>query len=218
MDTVRTLLEECVSFDSVDNCGRDPLSYIIENVDNYHCADVAELLLVEGAPISSRDRDGKTPLMYFAEDYIYSTNTHVKHMVDMLLRAGVDLDSVDRDGRTALSYAAAQGNTEKVDFLLQLKASVNIVDNEGHTALAHALRRNRKHLAELEEFDGPFELWPSEVLRSLSIDSTYVPEDYQRTIGMLVEHGADMSIKGYENYDVADIQRFFESIQAMRAL
>ena len=79
--------------------------------------DVAVLLIINGANISSQASDGRTSLHFAVQ------NNHVS-LVKRLLGFGVNPDSESFDGRTALHLAIEVKNAELIQILLDAGADV----------------------------------------------------------------------------------------------
>jgi len=77
-------------------------------------AKIAQLLLErEGVDANSKDEDGRTPLLWAAD------NGHEAVVQLLLEHEGVDANSKDEDGRTPLLWAAANGHEAVVQLLLE---------------------------------------------------------------------------------------------------
>ncbi|GAB1206414.1 hypothetical protein APSETT445_005101 [Aspergillus pseudonomiae] len=110
---LKALLEtEEVNVDSMDNCGRTPLSYAA--AAKWLDPQPLEALLKTGkVNVESMDEDGRTPLSYAVEgwkklpDELGGT---IFSAVEPLLETGkVNIKSKDKHGRTPLSYAEGDG-------------------------------------------------------------------------------------------------------------
>ena len=99
-------------------------------------ASQVKSLLVPGASLDVRDRDGRSPLMRGVVVGNYD-------IVRMLLQHGSDVNAQDRSGWTALHFAA-QGYDERiVGMLIERGADVNAQDGNGDTVLARAVFTSR---------------------------------------------------------------------------
>jgi ankyrin repeat protein len=92
-------------------------------------AQLIELLIAKGAAVNHQDYEGRTALMYAAEN----GDTLA---VSALLRNGASVNLSDNDGETALMKAAASSCTEAtVSALLRAGADLSARDHEGRNAL-----------------------------------------------------------------------------------
>ena len=90
---------------------------------------LVELLIANGAAVNHRNGDGRTALMYAAEN----GDTQA---VNALLRNGASVNIADNDGETALMKAAASSCTEEtVRALLSAGADLSARDHKGRNAL-----------------------------------------------------------------------------------
>ena len=71
---------------------------------------MVQLLVEKGADVGSKDKDGRTPLSWAAE------NGH-EAVVKLLVEKGANVDSKDNSGRTPLSLAAKKGHEAVVQLL-----------------------------------------------------------------------------------------------------
>lgn len=95
---------------------------------------LADRLLLSGAEVGVRNRDGRTPLMLAS--YKGMTN-----LIRSLLLHGASVDERDDQGSTALMHAASGGHVDAVQRLIAFGARVNLQDRvKGRTPLHWALR------------------------------------------------------------------------------
>jgi ankyrin repeat protein len=92
---------------------------------------VMALLKTNPALISSRDKDGDTPLHFAA------LNNDMP-MIQLLLTNGADVNAVDYQGKTPLLMAVILNRKDAVELLLANGAYVNVWDNDGDTPLSWA--------------------------------------------------------------------------------
>ena len=93
-------------------------------------------MFTEGS--DSKDRDGRTPLMFAAAGGLSDT-------VKLLLDNGADVNARTEVGGTALIYAAAMGQLECVKLLIEHGADKTIRNDNGYTA--NSVARERGHSA-----------------------------------------------------------------------
>jgi ankyrin repeat domain-containing protein 50 len=106
---------------------------------------VVKLLLETGeADVDSKNKAGRTPLCYAAE------NGH-EAVVKLLLKTGkADVDSKDEASRTPLSYAAKNGHEAVVKLLLKTsKVDVDLKDEASRTPLSYAAKNGHEAVVKL---------------------------------------------------------------------
>lgn len=130
----------------------------------------------------------------------------VQSMVRELLGQGVNVNAVDAEGRTALDFAAFNGHLEILKDLLKAGAVVDVRDSMGRTPLMYAST-------------GPF---PESVLLLLengadpnAVDSDEhfsavmhaAAEGHLEVVRILIDHGADHTLKDIDGDDAASFAR-----------
>jgi len=172
--------------------------------------NIVELLL-ERFPKENIDKasdEGITPLIAAASE------GHINIVKLLIEKVGehLDVNAKDRDGTTAIMAAAARGHVNGVEILLkQGKADANIQNVDGHTALMFAY--NGKNQVETL-----FERYNQFVTES----STTKKDDdklddggtgpiikealanHTKLVSLLLEHGADESLKDKEGHTAKD--------------
>ena len=104
------------------------------------------LLLGDMSLVNAQDRDGNTPLHYFALLYsdretrrrVQGDLKDMPRLFGALLHAGADSNIQDKDGYTALHDAVLGVDEEAALLLIQASADVNAVNKEGVTPLCFA--------------------------------------------------------------------------------
>lgn len=81
-------------------------------------SDAVNALVMSKADLNIADNDGKTALMFAAENGDYAS-------VEYLINAGAYLNTLDKFNKTALMYAMENGNTEVVDLLTRASLTYN---------------------------------------------------------------------------------------------
>jgi ankyrin repeat protein len=113
--------------DGPDDHGITAITYaIVEN--SFNGREVIRALLKAKASVNVRSEDGRTPLMFAAQ------NGKNEHFGD-LIAAGADLNAKDDDGWTALMYAAFYGSSFGVKDLLKAGADPKFEATDGRTAV-----------------------------------------------------------------------------------
>mmetsp|Transcript_5468 Transcript_5468/g.13323 ORF Transcript_5468/g.13323 Transcript_5468/m.13323 type:complete len:695 (-) Transcript_5468:22-2106(-) len=104
---------------------------------------VLSFLLYEAkVSCNSRDLQGRTALMYAAEEGRAAA-------VWMLLQANASPNAQTRFGHTALHLGARKGHVAVVEYLLQAKADIDQQSAQGHTGLMLAARHGEIPMAKL---------------------------------------------------------------------
>lgn len=101
------------------------------------------LLLNDMSLVNIQDRDGNTPLHYFALLYsdreirrqIQGDLRDIPRLFGILLHTGADLSIRDKSGNTALHDSVLGGDEEVALLLLQAGADASVVNNEGVTPI-----------------------------------------------------------------------------------
>ena len=85
-----------------------------------HGLEIARLLLVAGADVNAREKDGDVPLMGAA-----GNEKHSAELFRLLIAVGADVNAANEDGRTALHYACENRQWEAAALLIAAGANVN---------------------------------------------------------------------------------------------
>ena len=104
--------------------------------------EMIDLLLAHGCDVNAVSSDGKTPLMFAAQDI-------APDAISRLFVKGAQVDTRDPQGRTALMFATVYGTegVKAVDALIDAHANLEIKDNEGRTPLMEACARAKEEIA-----------------------------------------------------------------------
>ena len=151
-------------------------------------APMVQLLLENGADVTSTDRHGTTVLSNAIREDV--------SLIKLLLKNGVDVNKQDREGKTALLLAVDAthygGDVETVKLLLENGADVNLADNEGNTPLliADKLEVMQLLLAHGANVDVKDKYGQSALIR---IAQGY-DEDGAK-VKLLLDHGADINAR-----------------------
>ena len=138
------------------------------------------------ANINDQNNNGKTALMYAAENGLTET-------AKLLLEHGANINAQDNRGATALMYAAEKGWTKTVKLLLDHGADVNTKDKEGLTVLMYAAENGRTKTVKFL-----LKYWGADVNAKDNSGKTalmYVAENgHSELVKLLWENGADIGI------------------------
>jgi hypothetical protein len=169
------LIEAEANVNAKDEYGNTPL---YETVFRHRekMITVVEILLAEGADVTVKNKDGRTPLHIAVRR---STT-----VVSMLLNKGADIHTRDNDGWTPLHDAASGGVVGAVELLLAEGADVNAKDNKGRTPL-DIVRADNKQMEK-------FLQWFRSKGAGTALDDIVRPskKSNEETIRALKRHGA----------------------------
>jgi ankyrin repeat protein len=139
-DAVRTALARKADVNAAQVDGTTALHWAVERDD----VELAELLLIAGAQVSARTREGVTPLRLAA------INGNAR-MLGRLIKSGADPNAPLTPARdTALMLAARTGKTDAIRLLLEAGADINAQEIwGGTTALMWAVAEGHAEAARL---------------------------------------------------------------------
>jgi ankyrin repeat protein len=140
IETIKQLLTQGVSVNTVDECGFSAFSYACRKGHEEAVSAMIDHADLEDS-CNNNNLEG-TPL-------ILSTKNKHLNVVVLLLKYGVDIEARDRFGKTALHWACANGSRNAVKLLLENGAKVDVVDNQGSTCLRLAGVHNDATLEKL---------------------------------------------------------------------
>ena len=122
-----------------DALGRTPLLIAAEK--GY--ADVAMLLINNGAMVNVADANGNTPLIFII------LKTGDVALTRLLLEKGAAVNAQNRTGETALMYAAWRGYADIVQLLLAHHADASLKNLQGDTAAMLAVSKGHQAIVEI---------------------------------------------------------------------
>ena len=123
-----------VNFKDPDMWGWTPL-----HIAAHHShADVAELLIANGADVNAECEGGCTPLHIAA-------GKGSKSVAELLLAKGADANARDNGGDTPLRWVLTK---DVAELLIARGADVNVMNNNGQTPLDAVLRKGLRDVAE----------------------------------------------------------------------
>ncbi len=137
-DVIALLLARGAYVDSLDACGRTPLS----RAALQGRVDIAELLLAHGAKINAQHGGTETAPLHWAASF------DRVEMIRFLIAKGANLNAADKDGRTPLHRAAVGDKKGTVEILVAKGADIEAKDSAGKTPLHLAAQYGRKEAAE----------------------------------------------------------------------
>ena len=150
--------------------------------------------LAAGAPLESRDADGRTPLLL-------ATHGHHLPVVRWLIGRGADVNAQDRQRDSAFLLAGARGHTEIVRTALTRGADWRITNRFGGTALIPACERGhvetvRVLLATDIDVDHVNNLGWTALLEAVILGSGGAA--HQAIVGLLLPRGAAVNLADRE--------------------
>ena len=130
-DMVAVLRELGAQSGLVDARGQTALHagarFCFDSRDSLRCSRLLDALLHDGAPVSTADRSGATPLLVLlglhTKPGANCDGTHLGALVPAMLDAGAGLDHADEHGVTALHACAMHAMFEPARMLLQRGAN-----------------------------------------------------------------------------------------------
>lgn len=136
-----------ISINAANNNGETALTYAIRRGNQMPNFSLINLLAENGANINTKDKEGKTILMYAAATEprtspIAEWKQTGPNSVDALIKKGLPVNATDNTGKTALMYAAEANNCANVLALIKAGAIVNQEDKNGKSAIFYAAGNN----------------------------------------------------------------------------
>lgn len=192
------------------NVGINPRTSLLGYASMLARADIMELLLSHGANGDTRDAASQsTPLhvtatgnelmadslkLMGAGDLLGSHESHMDAPAACraLLKHGANVDATDKNGTTPLMIAAMDGSVDTLKVLLEYKANINATDAAGRTPLILAvLSAEDKATVSLADVSPT----AAEKIRPTVIKSMTEYPDVVGTVRVLLENGADLTVK-----------------------
>ena len=138
-DIVALLIANNVDINPENKTGQTPLDIIMNRPErqisrNQNYADIRELLIANGAEISSIH---------------VAAQVGDVNKVTAYLDRGKDINAKDKNGRTALHIAVINNQKDIVGLLINRGANINAEDNRQITPIDLATRRNNKEMVQL---------------------------------------------------------------------
>ncbi|MED4533093.1 ankyrin repeat domain-containing protein [Metabacillus fastidiosus] len=153
-------------------------------------------LISDGADLDTKDLRGRTPLMI-------ATYNNEPKIIKLLIQGGADVNLQDDMENNPFLYAAAEGYTDIVKLTIRAGADPSITDRYGGTALIPAAEQGYVDIVE-------------EILTHTKVDVNHVnnlgwtalieaiilndgDEKQQKTVQLLINHGANVNIPDNDN-------------------
>ncbi|MEC2077426.1 ankyrin repeat domain-containing protein [Metabacillus fastidiosus] len=153
-------------------------------------------LISDGADLNTKDLRGRTPLMI-------ATYNNEPKIVKLLIQGGADVNLQDDMENNPFLYAAAEGYTDIVKLTIRAGADPSLTDRYGGTALIPAAEQGYVDIVE-------------EILTHTKVDVNHVnnlgwtalieaiilndgDEKQQKTVQLLINHGANVNIPDNDN-------------------
>ncbi len=130
---VHTLLNYGADANAADKNAKTVLMYMLGNRGNRVDIAMVKDILAKVTQVDARDNDGRTALMYAAENPNVDVNA-----VAQLIAKGANVNAKDNNGKTVLMYAANGGDMTKFRLLLSKGADLSARDNTSKTAVDYA--------------------------------------------------------------------------------
>ncbi|MED4455660.1 ankyrin repeat domain-containing protein [Metabacillus fastidiosus] len=153
-------------------------------------------LISNGTDLNTKDLRGRTPLMI-------ATYNNEPKIVKLLIQGGADVNLQDDMENNPFLYAAAEGYTDIVKLTIRVGADPSITDRYGGTALIPAAEHGYVDIVK-------------EILTHTKVDVNHVnnlgwtalieaiilndgDEKQQKTVQLLIDHGANVNIPDNDN-------------------
>lgn len=207
--------------DALDNMGFRPLGIAANNRDS----EMIKTLLNLGAKPNLRDAHGFTPLLYAAH------RNHVPS-VEALMRAGAKPDMRGPNKMTPLGIATGERNFFAARALLKAGADVDAWSQNTHltplmlvaskpksesrsAAIAGGMEPAQLARLMIEKYGAGVQAQTTAGITALMIAAA---QDNAAMIGLLVQHGADLSVTNKDGETALDIARKVGSDAAVQSL
>ena len=196
LEIVELLLENGADLNAGNKIGKTPVAMAAESGE----LEVLKALIAKGGEIDTIDQIGGTPLLWAC------ALSKKPETVGFLIEQNADVNIIDDNGMTPLIWAAGIGQPGSVQLLIENGADLEIVEkNQKETALMRAARiGNIESLRVL--VDAKANLAKTNLLgqSAVIIASSAAPVE---KIELLVEAGADLSIRDARGWSVLDHAR-----------
>ena len=150
-------------------------------------AEIAEILLANGADLEAKDYYGKTPACTFG----WATDSVYGPALKYIITKGANLNATDREGAAGLHRACMHGFSMTATTLMENGADVTIADQDGYTPLHYATSSERI-VEKLIEKGADVNAVTNAGDTPLHLAVRY---DRDKTVELLLAKGADLNAK-----------------------
>lgn len=179
---------------AISNNGKTPSHLAIEK----DSIEIAEILIAHLANIEARDDRKKTPLHYAKS----------LDMTKLLVEHGADINATDKDGNTILYYAILHYKLKIITYLIEIGVNINIKNWLGETVLHLTSRRGDWEivLALIKDAKRKAQL---NIKNNEGMTALHwaVKEEKEKVVELLLENGADPTIKNNEGETSIDLAK-----------
>ncbi len=200
------LLELGADAQAINNQGRNRWFFLPVTL----WEELAEKLLALRVPIDQRDTEGRSALMYCAEENMLG-------QARFLIEHGADINTADKKGWTVLHEAALKHNVKLMELLLQKGAAVNARSQYGQTPLhiSRFRKDSSKLLLRYKADPGITDTRGESVLHDLAMNKTPVSLEM---LSFFIRHGAPLNQKNKRGHTPLSLAYDYCNIRAMEML
>ncbi|QDS69881.1 hypothetical protein FKW77_000620 [Venturia effusa] len=200
-DIVQLLLERGANIEAIGETKRTSL--LIATCKGH--TSTVQLLLDRGAHLHAVNKIGQTALQFAA-------SLGHQFLLEILLDRGANIEPTDWLGDTALHDAVIAGHSNVVRVLLDRGAKVDVQCKSGDTALHHAVKQKNPTTARLLVDRGAkVNVQNNHGYTALILSSVHGTD----VMKILLEHGADVSLKDTDGLDAMWYARYFRERRRM---
>ncbi|CAC5424870.1 unnamed protein product [Mytilus coruscus] len=185
LEVLRVLVQEGGNINLCNHDGESPLFIASENGHK----EIVKYLLQTGADVNLSNNTSRSPL--FA-----ACNQNHLAVVTELLENNAHVDFVDKNNRTPLYIASRKGRVKLISTLFKYGANPNICDNQGRSPLSIATTNRHSEALKVLLNNGANVNLPDEN----NISPLFLASENTDLQGLLLQYGADKTIKPYLNY------------------
>ena len=149
--------------------------------------EIVKFLLVQGADVNGRDKNGKSALLKASE------GRHIA-VASLLIQSGADVNIHSNDANTALLEASERGDDDMIRLLVQSGADVNHRHESGNTALINSSGNGNVDIVRLLLQSGA-DVNPRGYLGNTALIHASVDGGHVNVIRLLLQNGADVDAR-----------------------